>query len=301
MLENISFEYPFVLLLIIPFILCSIFCKEKSPSFLFVHLNLFKKSTSKANHFIPILKYLAFIFAIIALASPVEKLKTIPLKKDGIDIILSLDTSGSMKERGFNPDNMYENRWDVVKQIVNNFIEKRTSDNIGLVVFGTNVMTASPLSFDKQSQIEILRYLNIGLVGENTALIDSVASSIKILKTSKAKSKVIIVLTDGLDTASKIPVTVVNKLAIKHKIKIYAIGIGNSNKLLLDSLVNNTKGKSFIAYSKNSLEQVYEQIDKLEKSKIDNKHLILKEYLFFYPLFISIMALIILIYIKNKN
>ena len=298
---DITFEYPYLLLLIFLFIICGFFCKEKSPSFLFVHLDIFKQTNSNVNILLPILKYAIAIFAIIAIASPIKVLDSKLSKKDGVDIILSLDTSGSMKQIGFNPYNLQENRWDIVSTIVEDFIDKRINDNIGIVVFGTSVLTASPLSFDKNVQKDIVKYLEIGLLGERTAMIDSVASSINILKNSKSKSKIIILLTDGIDTASKIPLDIVNKLAIKHKIKIYAIGIGESNRILLDALTKQTDGKSYLATNKDDLIDIYNEIDKLEKSKLDKNRVILKEYLFFYPLFMSIMLLILYIYIKNKD
>lgn len=301
MFNNLTFEYPYFLLTILIFIFCSYFCKERSPSFLFIHLDIFKNSTSKTNLLMPILKYLSILFAIIALASPIKILDSKVLKKDGIDMILSLDTSGSMKERGFNENNIQENRWQVVRSIVNDFIDKRENDNIGLVVFGTSVLTASPLSFDKNAQKEILRYLDIGIVGERTSMYDSIATSINILKESKAKSKIVILLSDGEDTASKIPIQVINQLAKKYNIKIYAIGIGNSNQYILKTIADETNGKSFLANSKNDLVNIYEEINKLEKSKIDDNKIVLKDYLFFYPLFLSILFLIIFIYIKNKD
>lgn len=301
MFNQITFEYPYFLILLMPFMLCSFFCKEKSPSFLFVHLNMFSKVNSKSKILLNTLKFFIYTFAIIALASPIKIINEKPIKKDGIDIVLSLDSSGSMKEMGLDENNLYENRWDVVKSIVNDFIDKRENDNIGLVIFGTNVMTASPLSFDKNAQKEILKYLEIGMVGEKTALIDSIINSIKILKNSNAKSKVIVLLSDGMDTASKIPYKVANDLAIKHNIKLYTIGIGDSNRTLLNLLSTGTGGNSYIAISKADLINIYEEINTLEKSKIDDKNLQLKDYLFFYPLFISVFSLIIFIYLKNRD
>lgn len=301
MFNNITFEYPYLLLLILLFIFCAFFCKEKAPSYLFVHLDIYKNNSSSTNIIVPILKYISIILAICALASPVKVFETKLLKKDGLDIILSLDTSGSMKEQGFNPNNLKENRWEAVSSIVEDFIDKRENDNIGLVVFGTSVLTASPLSFDKNVQKDILKYLNIGIVGERTALYDSLATSINILKDRQTKSKIIILLSDGEDTASKIPFEIVKQLSEKYKIKIYTIGIGNSNKYILDSIANKTEGKSFTAYSKNDLKNIYEEINNLEKSKIDSNKIVLKDYLFFYPLFLSILCLIIFIYLKNRN
>ncbi len=301
MLNNFTFEYPYVLLLILLFILCDIFCKAKSPSYFFPHLTIFKQSESKFSLLIPFFKYCAIIGAVVALASPVLISHTQKNKKDGINIVLSLDTSGSMKAIGFNREDLEQNRWQAVSSIVQDFISKRLNDNIGLVVFGTSVMTASPLSFDKEAQKEIISYLDIGIVGDRTAMIDSLASSINILKNQKSTSNIIVLLTDGEDTISKIPLSVILRLANKHKIKIYTIGIGESNHIVLNKISQETNAKAFRTKSKAGLEKIYEEIDKLEKSKIDNNQLILKEYLFFFPLFVATLSLIGYIFLRNKE
>ncbi len=301
MFDDFSFEYPWLLCLMFLFIFCDIYCKAKNPSYYFVHLKIFKKTSSSKNRLIYVIKYLAIVFSLLALASPIKILDKQLLKKDGINIILNLDTSGSMRERGFNRTNVNQNRWNVVNNVVQDFIEKRVNDNIGLVVFGTSVLTASPLSFDKNSQKEIIKYIDIGIVGEQTAMFDSLATSINILKSSKAKSNIIIMITDGVDTASKIPLQIVNKLAIKYNIKIYTIGIGESNIQILNLISQETNAKSFVANSKEDLIEVYDTINKLEKSDIDDNILLLKEYLFFYPLFLGIIFLIFYIYLKNKD
>ena len=301
MFSNFSFEYPWVLVLIFVFIFCDMYCKEKNSSYYFVHLKIFKQLTYSTNAIVYVCKYLTIILTLIALASPVKILNNQLLKKEGINIILDLDTSGSMRERGFNPNDLQQNRWNVVNNVVQDFIEKRVNDNIGLVVFGSSVLTASPLSFDKNSQKEIIKYIDIGIVGEQTAMFDSLATSINILKNSKAKSNIIILLTDGEDNASKIPPQIVLKLAKKYKIKIYTIGIGESNRQMLRTIAQETEAKSFLANSKDDLIEVYNTINKLEKSDIDKNTLILKDYLFFYPLFIGIIYLIFYIYLKNRD
>ncbi|WP_428023459.1 VWA domain-containing protein [Arcobacter sp.] len=301
MFNNFTFEYPWFLCLIFLFIFCDFFCKAKNQSYYFVHLKIFNQVTSNTNTLIYLLKYLTIIFSLIALSSPIKILDKQVLKKDGINIILNLDTSGSMKQRGFNSSNKEQNRWNVVNNVVQDFIEKRVNDNIGLVVFGTSVLTASPLSFDKNSQKEIIKYIDIGIVGEKTAMFDSLATSINILKDKKAKSNIIILLTDGEDTASQIPLQIINKLARKYNIKIYTIGIGESNRQILNVIAQETNAKSFLANSKDDLIEVYNTINKLEKSDIDDNILLLKEYLFFYPLFMSIIFLIFYIYLKNRD
>lgn len=300
-LLDVKFEYPFLLLIIPIFIICSIFCKAKIPTYIIPHLNIFEQNQYKSVIFISILKYLIIFSSIIALSSPYKKLNTQIIKKDGIDIVLSLDTSGSMKELGLNKQILNQTRFDVVKDIVKDFIPKRVNDNIAIVVFGTSVMMATPLSFDKEAQKSIVDYLEVGIIGDKTAMIDSLASAINILKSSKAKSKIVILLSDGEDNASTIPVNVIIKLLKKHSIKVYTIGIGASNKIMLNRISQETNGKAYIAYTKEDLNDIYLQINNLEKSKIDNNKITLKEYLFFYPLFLAIICLTLFIYFKNKE
>lgn len=301
MLNNIQFEYPYVLLLIILFIIADIFFKAKSATYYIPHIKQFQEASATSNFLRYCIKYVAIIFAIISLASPIKTSHTQNIKKDGINIVLSLDTSGSMKAIGFNRNKLEQNRWQAVQSIVKPFIEKRVNDNIALVVFGSSVLTASPLSFDNDAQQEILDYLDIGIIGDKTAMIDSLAASINILKDKPAKSNIIILLTDGEDTASITPYSVITKMAQKYNIKIYTVGIGESNRLLLNQIATQTGAKSFEAYTKEHLEAVYQTIDQLEKTKIDADKIILKEYYFFYPLFVSLIALSIYIFLINKE
>ncbi len=301
MFDNLVFEFPYIFLLLIIFIVCAKFCKAKIQSYYMPHLNIYNEAVNISGSLINTLKWITIIFSVIALASPIKQLDIIHKKSDGIDIILALDTSGSMRQIGFNPSNLEQNRWDVVSDIVKDFISTRTHDNIGLTVFGTSVMTASPLTFDKKAQMKIIDNLEIGIVGDKTALIDSIVTSINILSKRTSKSKIIIVLTDGEDTASTIPFSILQKMSKKHKIKIYTIGIGEPNRLLLHEVSKNSGGKSFIANSKDNLEEIYEHINKLEKSKIDQNKIILKEYYFFFPLFIAFLSLVFYVFLKNRR
>ena len=301
MFDNVTFEYPYFLLLFFIFVLCARFCKAKVQSYYMPHLNIYQKATSMNSTLVSLLKWLAISLAIIALASPIKELHSVNTKQDGVDMVLSLDTSGSMRQMGFNPNIPEQNRWQVVQTIVNDFINKRINDNIGLVVFGSSVMTASPLSYDKKAQNRIINSLRIGIVGDKTALINSIATSINILKERETKSKIIIAITDGEDTASSIPLEVVLKLAKKYNIKIYTIAIGATNIYTLQQLSKSTNGKTFSAISKDELVNIYNTIDSLEKSKIEKNKLILKEYYFFYPLIFSFLFLLFFIYLKNKR
>ncbi|MFA9374262.1 MAG: VWA domain-containing protein [Poseidonibacter sp.] len=301
MFNNIGFEYPYVFILILVFIFCAVYCKAKSATYLIPHLNIFKQSNQKASILINTIKYLIALLAIISLASPIKKLDTQLIKNDGINIMLNLDASGSMKYRDLDKNDKSKNRFDVVKDIVKDFIDKRKADNIGLVVFGDFVMMASPLSFDKNTQNEILSYLEVEIAGQKTALIDSIASSVNILKEKQDTSNIIIVLSDGEDTASTIPLNIVIKLLKKYNIKAYTIGIGNANRYVLNEIAKQSNAKAYTAFSKDDLALIYEDINKLEKSEIDQNKIILKEYLYFYPLFIAVLLLILLIYLRSRE
>jgi Ca-activated chloride channel family protein len=300
MIDNISFEYPYIFAIIIIYIVCTFYCKAKSPTYIIPHLDLFENSAIKSKIILIILKFSIILFILIALASPVKTNQTQLVQDDGINIVLNLDASGSMKHQDLDQENS-KNRFEVVKEIVSDFIEKRIYDNIALVVFGDAPMLASPLSFDKKVQQEILTYLEIGVAGERTSLYDSIASSINILKNKKAKSNIIIVLSDGQDTNSSIPLNIIIKLLKKYNIKVYTIGIGSSNKLVLNEIAKVSKGDNFTIYNKKQLQLVYEKINTLEKSKINKNKIILKGFLFFYPLFLAIILLLLYIYIKNKE
>jgi len=167
----IKFEYPYLFIIIFIFIVCNKYCKAKVESYYMPHLDIFESSKNIQRSYSLVLKWIAIVFAVIALSSPIKELDVVQNKKDGIDMILSLDTSGSMREQGFNREKRDQNRWEVVQEIVNDFILKRGNDNIGLVVFGSAVMTASPLSYDKKAQTKIIENLNIGIVGDKTALV----------------------------------------------------------------------------------------------------------------------------------
>lgn len=300
MFSNFTFEYPYFLFLILLFIFCDNYCKAKSASYLIPHLNIFQQSTKKSNLFLNFLKYIVIILSIIALSSPIKTNDTIFLKNDGINIILDLDASLSMSEKDLD-ENFQKNRFDVVKDIIKEFITKRVADNVGIVLFGDSVLIGSPLSFDKEAQKQMVDYLDVGMAGKNTALLDSLASSINILKNKEAKSNIIILLSDGEDNSSSVPFEVIINMLKKYNIKVYTIGLGNFNNNILFNIAKESNAKAYLAYSKEDLNLIYEDINQLEKSEIEQNKIILKDYLFFYPLFIAILALIIFIFLKNKE
>ncbi|WP_201338107.1 MULTISPECIES: VWA domain-containing protein [unclassified Nitratiruptor] len=303
-MSEFAFERPWVLWLIILVILCFIKCRAKESALLFPHLSILKKAADKKSFLPEFLKAVAIFGLIFSLAGPMAIDKSVELKKKGYDIVLALDASGSMREKGFDENNPFKTKFEVVKELVKDFIKKRVNDNIGVVIFGSFSYIASPLSFNKDVVNKILDYLDIGIAGQKTAISDALIESISMLKDSKAKSKVIILLTDGIDTASKTPISVAMKMAKKYHIKIYTIGIGQRRGIderLLSWIAEESGGEYFFARTAKDLHKVYATIDKLEKSEIRGKEFVKKAELYPYVLFVAILALLGYIYIYSKR
>jgi len=303
-MNSFEFLYPWVLFLIPLSIICFIKCRAKESAIIFPHLHLLKKSSGKKRFLLDFLKFSSFFLLIVSIAMPVRVDKSKIIKNYGIDIALAIDASGSMKERGFDEEHLDKSKFDLVKILVKDFISKRVNDNISLVVFGSYAYVASPLTFNKEALKKIIDYLNIGIAGQKTALIEGALEAIKLLKKGEAKSKILILLTDGVDTASEVPLEILLKMAKKYNIKIYAIGIGSKEDInipLLKKIAKESKGEFFFAKDFKDLKKVYEKINKLEKSKIRGEKFVKKEHLFIYTLFLSIMFLLFYIYFYGRR
>jgi Ca-activated chloride channel family protein len=305
-MSEIVFEYPEVFGLLILFIICAKWCKPKSEALLFPHLDIFLKSKGSSSILIKLLKWVAIISSIIALASPVIVDKMEVEKKDGYAITLVLDASGSMRY-GFNPFMQVGNqsKFDVSIEMAQQFIKKRPDDQIGLVVFGNFAYVATPLTYDKEILGQIMGGLRHGIAGSNyTVINDALFQSAKLFKKSKAKTKIAILLTDGESRGDNVPFDVAMRMAEENKIKVYTIGIGQENEYNakhLKHIADKSGGKFFSASSKDTLKNVYEMIDELEKSEIESEQYIKKSYFFEYPLFLAFIALLFYTFLLNKR
>ena len=303
-MSSFSFEYPWVLVLIPVVIFCFIKCKAKDSALIFPHLKLLKTAGNKKRFLLDFLKYSATFLLIVSIASPVRVDNNLKIKNVGYDIALAIDASGSMKEKGFDRENLNKTKFDVVKELVKDFVSKRANDNIALVVFGSFAYVSSPLTFNKNVLKKIIDYLQIGIAGQKTAILDAAIQAISLLEKGEAKSKILILLTDGIDTASRVPLDIVLKMAKKHNIKVYTIGIGEKEDInipLLKKIAKKTKGEFFYAKNALALKEVYKQIDRLEKSEIEGEKFVKKEHLYSYILFISILCLLLYIYIYGRR
>ena len=304
MFDGLYFEFPKIVFVIFFFIACETLCRMRSSAIYFPHLTQFKKTPIATSKLLFFLKWIAIIMMILALMSPVKDEPYELDPKDGHELALVLDASESMAQRGFDKNNPYLTRFDVVKNIVNDFISKRENDNIGLVVFGAYSFIASPLTYDSHILKRIVSQFQIGMAGKYTALYEALAQGVNLLKMSRSKSKVIVLLTDGFSTQGidKIPLKVALDLVKKEGIKVYPIGIGDDyNARVLNKIAKESGGVAFSASSASELKKVYETIDKLESSKIKNETFTYLKYYYFYPLFIGLISLMLYVYLRNKR
>lgn len=306
MFDGIFFEYPFAALLIIPFILCAKFCKMRLTALYFPHTEAFLKNSVSLSRELFFLKWLGVVMLIVALMSPVKEESYEPSPREGYEIALILDASESMKAEGFDAQNRHLNRFDAVKEIVSDFIDKRARDNMGLVVFGAYSFIASPLTYDAAILKTILSQLHIGVAGKYTALNTSLAQGVNLLKQGESKTKIAILLTDGHSTKEieKISLETALEMVKKEKIKVYPIGIGmphEYNKEVLLKIAQESGGVAFGALNASELKEVYKKIDELAKSEIKNEKFSYLNYYYRYALFISLLALMLYVYLRNKR
>jgi Ca-activated chloride channel homolog len=304
--NGIYFEFPKIAFVIFFYIACETLCKMRLPSIYFPHSAQFIKNSISASKLLFFLKWLGIVMMILALMSPVKDEPYELKPKKGYEIVLILDASESMAQRGFDMFNPGASRFDVVKNIVSDFIKKRQNDNMGLVVFGQYSFIASPLTYDKNILSSLVMQLHEGIAGKYTALYEGLAQGINLLKRSDSKTKIAILLTDGYSTGGidKIPLDVALEMAKKENVKVYPIGVGapnEYNRAVLAKIAQDTNGTAYGASNASQLKEIYEKIDKQEKSEIKNETFTYKQYYFFYPLFVALISLMLYVYLRNKR
>ncbi|MCB0606128.1 MAG: VWA domain-containing protein [Lewinellaceae bacterium] len=243
---------------------------------------------TKLRPFLTVLRALAFILLVIALARPQKMLKEENITAEGIDIALAMDLSSSMLAQDFQP-----NRLEVSKRVARDFVDKRPYDRIGLVVFAGEAYTQCPLTTDHSILDFFLAKLECGLLKDGTAIGMGLATAVNRLQDSKAKSKVVILLTDGVNNTGYQSPELAARMAKELGIRVYTIGVGSVGETLipvsrsndgryifdiarveideqlLNEIADMTGGKYFRARDAESLERIYESIDALEKTKVD--------------------------------
>ncbi|MCW7492715.1 VWA domain-containing protein [Leptospira sp. 2 VSF19] len=286
-----QFQRPYLLLLILPFLLLALYQWRKKPigSVLLIQSDRFR---SQNNNFflrtkIPFLKitefliYVASIFLIIAAAGPGKKYHLMPDITNGIDIMIALDISGSMVN---SYDFLPKNRLTVSKELLRDFIKKRVSDRIGIVLFAGAAYLQSPLSNDRYALDELIAEASDEDISEQgTAVGDALVLSTYRLKDSAAKSKIIILLTDGVSNTGKLDPETASQAAKAFGIKVYCIGIGKEqgqyevNYESLEEISQNTSGRFFRAESPEVLQEVLNEINGLERVELPSKPMEIQE------------------------
>ncbi|MEL6865645.1 MAG: VWA domain-containing protein [Bacteroidota bacterium] len=293
--ENITFVNPefFLLLVLIPAIGLWYYFRyrEQFPTLKMSGLQAFRGSQSirgRLRVLLPVLRALAFTALVIAMARPQETLKQEEVKAEGIDISLVMDLSSSMLAQDFKPD-----RLEVSKRVASDFVDKRAYDRIGLAVFAGEAFTQCPLTTDHRVLKEFLAQLECGVLDDGTAIGMGLATAVNRLKDSEAKSKVVILLTDGDNNAGYIKPLTAAEIAREFDVKVYTIGVGSRGKALapvsrrsdgkyifglatvqidealLLKIAEMTGGRYFRATSAESLQSIYDEIDQLEKTEIE--------------------------------
>jgi Ca-activated chloride channel family protein len=305
MFEGFYFEFPKLGFVIFFYLACDALCKMKLPSIYFPHTQRFGDATAGVSKLLWFLKWLGITMLVIALMSPVKDASIQVKPQQGYDIALVLDASHSMKAQGFDAADASLNRFEVVQRIVKDFIAKRQSDNLGVIVFGAYSFIASPLTYDRNILSRVVEQLYIGMAGKFTALFEALGQSVNLLQNAQAKSRIAILLTDGHNTpGGKVPLDVALELAKKENVRVYAIGIGAPNEYngaLLEKIASETGGKAYGARNAQQLQQIYDAIDTLEKSEIETNSYTYKRYYYLYPLFIAVMSLLLYVYLRNKR
>ena len=236
------------------------------------------------------LRVAAFLAMILALARPQELAAGRPLTTSGVDIVLTIDASGSMKAEDFQP----RNRLEVAKQAAIDFVAERPSDRLGLVTFAGQAVTQAPLTLDHQAVGSAIRRIEIGGLTDGTAIGTALATAVNRLRASDARSKVVILLTDGVNNAGQIDPLTAARTAQALGVRVYTIGVGTTGEApyLLDDprfgrryvrvvvridedvlreIASSTGGRYFRATDPEALSQVYAAIDRLERSPLSGR------------------------------
>lgn len=262
---------------------------------------------------------LVWVLIVLALCRPQWVGKPIPVKNEGREILLVVDISNSMSEEDFQYKNKMYSRLTAVKNVIDNFIDKRTSDRIGLVLFGTQAYLQAPLTYDKQSVKEILWNSDAGMAGNSTSIGDAVGVALKNLAESEGKpeNKVIILLTDGENNDGSLSLPQAIALAKDEGVKIYTIGAGSDSENFfgglfsipvntgldeesLQALAEETKGNYFRAKDVNSLFQIYNEIDKLEPMTSEGRYVQEVKELYPYAAAMALVLFMILVLLAKR-
>ena len=260
-----------------------------------------------------ILLSLAWFCLVLAACKPQWLGDPIQLPSNGRDLMLAVDISGSMAETDLSLAGQPANRLMVVKEVLNSFIEKRKGDRVGLILFGSQAYLQAPLTFDRHTVATLLEESQIGFAGENTALGDAIGLAVKRLRQRPENSRLLVLLTDGANTAGEIAPLKAAELAQQQHIKIHTIGVGATEMLrpgffgtqrvnpsadldeeTLSQIAKQTDGQYFRATDTTQLEQIYALLDQLEPITQEEENYRPTHSLYYWPLAAALMLVLVL-------
>jgi len=317
----ITLEWPWIwLALPLPYLIYRFFpAAEKSTQAIvapfFARVAPFADTTQhKATPRLPIaILGLIWLLFLTACARPLWVGDSIGLPSSGRDLLVAVDISESMETQDMLVNGQYLNRVTVVKRVVSDFISRRSSDRIGLVLFGTQAYLQTPLTFDQQTVARFLEDARLGFAGNRTAIGDAIGLSVKRLQDRPQDSRVVILLTDGANNAGEIPPLQAAELASQANVKIYTIGLGADEMLVrgwmgnqrvnpssdldedvLKAIASKTGGRYFRARDTQQLADIYQQLDALEPVEQQQQQHRPQRSLFMWPLGIALLLSILL-------
>ena len=325
-----TFAHPYLLLLLLLLPLLAWLKGQRGspPAFLYSSVKLVeglaRARRSHAGNFLAALRWLVLAIFIVALAQPRLSKSTTEVKASGVDIVIALDMSGSMISEDFVVKGERVNRFNMARSVLKNFIDKRPNDRIGLVVFATQAYIATPLSLDHDFLQENLDRLEIGAIDQNsTAIGDGFGTAVNRLRDLKAKSKIVILATDGQNNSGKLDPLLAAEAAAAVKVKVYTVGIGEQGSApmpvfmggqkvgyqnvpvdvdedTLQKIADKTGGKYYRADNAEKFQQIYNEIDKLEKTEASVKKY--TEYKELFPWFVAAgLALLLLEFVLSQT
>lgn len=312
------FEYPVLLwleLILIPLVLWHIWKEKKgsAPALVYSGISQFAvagKFRRYLMHIPFVFRMLAIAMIIVAIARPRSSESFEKTDTEGIDIVLTLDVSTSMLARDFTPD-----RINAAKDIAIEFISQRPNDRMGIVVFAGESFTQCPLTTDRATLINLMKDIETGLIEDGTAIGNGLATAVARLKDSKAKSRVIILLTDGVNNRGEISPLTASEIAKTFGIRVYTIGVGamgmapypvmtpfgvdiqqvevQIDEPLLQKIAEDTGGKYFRATDNTKLLEIYGEINKMEKNRVTVDSFPVYKELFMQYALIALCALLL--------
>lgn len=266
-----------------------------------------------------ILATLAWLLLVLAATRPQWLGDPIEQSVSGRDLMLAIDLSGSMQEQDFILNQQTVDRLTATKSVATDFIARRTGDRIGLILFGTQAYLQAPLTFDRTTVATLLDESAIGLAGDNTAIGDAIGLAVKRLQNQNVNSRVVILMTDGANTAGEVSPLKAAELAAENKLKIYTIGIGADEMLVrsffgtrkvnpsadldektMKAIAEKTGGRYFRARNTEELNQIYQLLDQLEPVEKDKQYFRPRTELYYWPLAIALLLAALIYPVKLR-